>query len=628
MKFINCKSITSYRFGFFYSILAKGCLLGILNVNFVVAQTKPATTPIRSNNAAKPSTTPAATSSKTLKQAANAPKTKPALTTAAPKKPSALPKATSTNAAPTVPTSPQAPKNIANATPPKPFVNRDSSLVRLKNITGNLSPKSVVHNGNGLFFAQNMMYNHTVSVYNRDFGLVKTIKDQVKLADYGIADAEGVYKGAPVEVAFSHNGRYAWVSNYRMYGKGFTEELGDDCPMSNKYQGSYVYGINTETFAIEYVIGVGSVPKYVAVTPDNRYILVSNWCSGDLSIIDLNSHTEIKRVTLGAHPRGIVVDAQSRYAYIAIMGGSSIAVLDLRDFSLSRIAKVGITPRHLCLSPDGRYLYATFNNEGKVGKIDLTTRTLVAKVRSGKAPRSMVLSADGAYLYVVNYNDANISKIQTSDMAVWQKIKSPLHPIGITIDDLYNRIWVACYSGSIAVYHDRRIGQPLADTAPIAAKTADLPPKTANIAKPKNQNTAPTVVDKPQPVRNAATKTVNSALPEKTAYIAPKTPQVRESDSFLSRVSHTIWSFLSPPPALATPAKSYNIIIASFNEENKYKIADFMQKASDKGLKPELINEQQLGRYRLVCGKYAQRSDAEKALSDIRCYYPDAWILW
>ena len=28
------------------------------------------------------------------------------------------------------------------------------------------------------------------------------------------------------------------------------------------------------------------VPKYVAVTPDNRYVLVTNWCSFDLSVID------------------------------------------------------------------------------------------------------------------------------------------------------------------------------------------------------------------------------------------------------------------------------------------------------------------------------------------------------
>lgn len=33
-----------------------------------------------------------------------------------------------------------------------------STMTLVKTIHGNISPKSVVHSGNGLFFAQNMMY--------------------------------------------------------------------------------------------------------------------------------------------------------------------------------------------------------------------------------------------------------------------------------------------------------------------------------------------------------------------------------------------------------------------------------------------------------------------------------------
>lgn len=506
------------------------------------------------------------------------------------------------------------------------FENRDTSLLRIKNLSGNLSPKSVVHCGDGRFFAQNMMYNHTISVYNRDFSLLKTIKDQVKLSDYGIENASGMYKGAPVEAAFSHNGQYAWVSNYRMYGEGFTQNLSDDCPMSDQYEGSYLYRINTDNYAIEQVIAVGSVPKYVAVTPDNRYVLVSNWCSGDLSIVDIANNTEIKRVAIGAHPRGIVVDAASEYAYIAVMGGSSIAVLDLRHFTVSRINKVGITPRHLCLSPDERYLYATFNNESNVGKIDLQTRTLTTKVRSGKAPRSMVLSGDGKYLYVVNYNDANISKIQTSDMTVLQKIKTPLHPIGITIDNLTDNVWVACYSGSIAVYHDRRIGQP-----------PSTPPDNPAMATPKTpvniqQTTGTLPTKKPlQTSSNAPNKPVIAApAKEQTTTAVPqKTPALQNSESlgFFSSIKHTFWSIFAAPEPPASAPKSYCIIIASFTDQNKHKIPDYMQKAAIIGFLPELLSEKKLGRYRLVCGKYKQRNDAEKALNEVRCYYPDAWIL-
>jgi hypothetical protein len=53
-------------------------------------------------------------------------------------------------------------------------------------ISGDISPKSVVASDDGLFFAQNMMYRHTITVYDRNFELVKTIGDQVRLEEFGL----------------------------------------------------------------------------------------------------------------------------------------------------------------------------------------------------------------------------------------------------------------------------------------------------------------------------------------------------------------------------------------------------------------------------------------------------------
>lgn len=581
--------------------------------------------PTQKNNAAKDKTIAAKPAqnitTKTKIAAKPAPSTNPTTTTAAQKK---IPPADNKPA--------KTDKQAA------PFVNRDTSLVRLRNLTGSLSPKSVVHSGGGRFFAQNMMYNHTISVFNRDFTLLKTIRDEVKLSDYGIKNTKGNYKGAPVEVAFSHAGHYAWVSNYRMYGDGYSQDLGDNCPTSSHYDNSFLYRINTDSYHIEQVIEVGSVPKYVATTPDDRYVLVSNWCSGDVSIVDIAANKEIKRVSIGSHPRGIVVDAASQYAYIAVMGGSSIVVLNLRDFSVSRIRDVGITPRHLCLSPDGRYLYATFNNEGKVGKIDLNTRSLVAKTRSGRAPRSMVLSSDGQYLYVVNYNDGNMSKIAATDLNVLQKIKTPLHPIGITFDDMTNNVWVACYSGSIAVYHDRRLGQISPSNTLAAAKrnkmTTHVDDKPAQ-SNDKIPNTA--LITPPLAKSKAAEKMATSTQPMPAQTITPTIPStptktdINASEGLFSRVSKAFWSYFDPPtPPKTTPidsGKTYHIIIASFSEQTKYKIPDHIAKAKANGINPNLLSDTQTGRYRLTTSNYAQRTAAEKALPDIRCIYPDAWIL-
>ncbi|ABA20584.1 Peptidoglycan-binding domain 1 [Trichormus variabilis ATCC 29413] len=350
---------------------------------------------------------------------------------------------------------PQKPQNQVKIAPQSAAPPSPSQKMRLiKTISGKISPKSVVYSGNGLFFAQNMMYNHTITVYDRNYELVKVIPDEVDLSKYGHSRFKGKYRGAPVEASFSHNGKYAWISNYQMYGPGFNNPGSDKCHPSQKTDKSFLYRINTETLKIDRVIPVGSVPKFVATSTDENLILVSNWCSWDLSVVDINQNQEIKRIKLGPYPRGIVVDAASETAYVAVMGSYNIAKVNLRDFSVQWLRNIGSSPRHLNIDPEGKYLYASLNGEGKIAKISLPQGNLVKKIATGNAPRSMVLSANGQTLYVVNYGEDTVSKVRTSDMKVLQKVKVEPDPIGITYDPQTREVWVACYSGNIMIFQD------------------------------------------------------------------------------------------------------------------------------------------------------------------------------
>jgi YVTN family beta-propeller protein len=321
-------------------------------------------------------------------------------------------------------------------------------------IGGDISPKSVVASGTGLFFAQNMMYRHTITVYDESRELVKTISDAVDLGDYGITGHDGLHQGAPVEIAFTSDGAKAYVSNYQMYGDGFDHPGGDSCSLGT-WDESFLYRIDTATLAIDQVIPVGAVPKYVAVTPDDSIVLVTNWCSFDLSIVDTTRAEQVTRIELGRHPRGIAVSPDSKVGYVAVMGSTDIAIVSLADFTVDWINGVGANPRHVVLSPDGAFLYATLNGDGEVVKIDTATGEIVAKVATGSAPRSMAISSDGDSLYVVNYNSDTVSKVLTSTMEEVQEVDVNHHPIGITYDPLTGDVWVANYSGSIMVFDEQ-----------------------------------------------------------------------------------------------------------------------------------------------------------------------------
>ena len=335
-----------------------------------------------------------------------------------------------------------------------PVPSDQRQMAKLSVITdGPLTPKSVEASANGLFFAQNMMYSHTITVYDRSFALVKSIPDSINPADWGYPDHAGTTTGSPVEMAFSHDGTKAYVSNYEMSGPGFSNPGNDKCSKGS-WDNSYLYRVDTASLEIDQVIEVGPVPKYVAVTPDDATVLTTNWCGYDLSVVDAATGKETRRIPIGRFPRGIAVMPDNTTVFVAVMGTKDIAVVNLVDDSVQWITGVGQGPRHLVLDPAGEFLYATLNGEGKVAKIDVATRTVVAKVASPSQPRSMTIAPDGRSVYVVNYDSDAVSKIRTSDMTQIQRLPTGHHPIGITYDRTDNRVWVACYGGSLYVFDD------------------------------------------------------------------------------------------------------------------------------------------------------------------------------
>lgn len=332
-------------------------------------------------------------------------------------------------------------------------------LTLVRTIGGPISPKSVDAAPGGRVFAQNMMYRHTVTVYGPRGTLIRTIPDAVDLSRFGVPGHPGLSNGAPVEAAFSPDGRSVYVSNYSMYGAGFGPEGSDVCtPQSAAAKGvspSFVYRIGLKSLRIDHVYQVGVVPKFLAVSPDGNYLLVSNWCSYTVSVVSLRTGAQVAQVYVGAYPRGIAVSRDSRTAYVAVMGTTQLAVLDLRRLRVRRSITVGSGPRSVLSDPRGRYLYVTLNGEGSVVKVDRRTGRVVARAVTGRDPRSIAIAPDGRTLYVVNYWSNTVSELRTADLATLQTVSTGDRPIGITYDPKGNRVWVALYSGEILVFDAR-----------------------------------------------------------------------------------------------------------------------------------------------------------------------------
>jgi YVTN family beta-propeller protein len=334
------------------------------------------------------------------------------------------------------------------------MLSADTKMKLATTITGDIAPKSVRASSNGLVSAHNMMYRHSVTVYDGSaLTLTKTIPDRVDLKALGFKGYTGTHRGAPVEGAFSPDNAFLYVTNYAMYGPGFNREGTDICTPADRYDRSFLYRISTSTWEVDAAYRVGVVPKVVDVSPDNKYVLVSNWCSYDLSIISLAEQKVVKTIPIGAYPRGITISKDSKFAYVAQMGGSVVHKITLGTWERETL-NVGSNPRAIVLSPDDQTLYVSLNAAGRVVAFNLNEGKVVRSAKTGNAARSLDISKDGTALYVVNYKSNTLVKLNASTFDVIQKIRPCSEPIGVTYEPLNKRVWVACYGGAIKIFND------------------------------------------------------------------------------------------------------------------------------------------------------------------------------
>lgn len=210
----------------------------------------------------------------------------------------------------------------------------------------------------------------------------------------------------------------------------------------------------------------GAWTKVLAYDAGRNLVYASNWLSADISVVSVDSLTEIKKIKLGKVPRGMAFSADGNTMVAAMFGGKSdsdqaggTALIDLgtqkitstiisggahrhavrlrtgtdvfavSDMAKNRVyfienykkvaeTKVFANPNTIVESPDGKYLYVScrgHNNKqsfllkgpdfGKVMVIDLATRQVTEEIEGGNQPTGLDVSPDGKYIVSTDFLD-------------------------------------------------------------------------------------------------------------------------------------------------------------------------------------------------------------------------------
>ncbi|MFS8162483.1 YncE family protein [Lacticaseibacillus rhamnosus] len=140
---------------------------------------------------------------------------------------------------------------------------------------------------------------------------------------------------------------------------------------------------------------------------------VTNTDSNDISVVDLQTSSEINRIAIGDSPRGaMAIDKKRGLGFVSNCAGNTISVVDLvKGRELDRIT-VGLAPRGVDISPDFNLLFVANSGSKSVSIVDLDQLSVVATLDVQRNPRQLQVTKDGALVVVPNFGSSSVSVLQ------------------------------------------------------------------------------------------------------------------------------------------------------------------------------------------------------------------------
>ncbi|MBI4467699.1 MAG: YncE family protein [Acidobacteria bacterium] len=126
-----------------------------------------------------------------------------------------------------------------------------------------------------------------------------SLYDTKQLAVYHVLHRVVVYIALPAEskgplqMYPTADSRYVYLADQGYY---FEQPMGE-----------FVYKVDLHSSAVVKAIKAGEAPHGVVVSPDGKFVYVTNLVGGDVSVIDTATDEEVARVPVGTDPNGISI---------------------------------------------------------------------------------------------------------------------------------------------------------------------------------------------------------------------------------------------------------------------------------------------------------------------------------
>ena len=215
------------------------------------------------------------------------------------------------------------------------------------------------------------------------------------------------------------------------------------------YSDGTVTPVDTRTHIAGPVIGVGSGPDGVIVTPGGGEAYVANNNSNSVTVIATTDNHTVATVPVGSIAADVDATPDGRTVWVSNYGDGTVQPIDTATHTAGAPVTVGANPQRLRIAPGGTRLWVPNQGSGTVSVVDIATRAVVGTVPVGAAPFGVAFSADGRTAYVGNTGGNSLSIVDTTTLAVTRTVDLGTSPNGMAMAPDGHVLYVTVASGGV-----------------------------------------------------------------------------------------------------------------------------------------------------------------------------------
>lgn len=172
-------------------------------------------------------------------------------------------------------------------------------------------------------------------------------------------------------------------------------------------------------------IPVAGWSHHQAITPDGRYVLSTHPTRNHVSVVDMQSTSQIKLIETNNAPYYVLVTDDGKRAYVSNSGANTIQEVSIEKWEITRTFDAGPSPEHMVLSKDESVLYVNNSRKGTLSIIPLNSPEKRQEFSIAANLHGLDISDDGNHLYISSKSE---SKLIVFTPETGDKVSVPLSP--------------------------------------------------------------------------------------------------------------------------------------------------------------------------------------------------------